>query len=458
MSHALQHRASRSTQPAPAFQRDRGWLVPLLLFFVLKGMLLVAMIGPFTGHDEVDHFYYIARLAAGDGLGVVGEVELPPTAAPYRDYVADYPTNAEVIQPPLYHLLLTPIYLATPGGETVRLAVLRLAAIPLGAMVVWLAYLTARLLFPAELLLRAGVPLFVAFQPQLAFEAAIVNHDILLIALVSLVVYLVLRGLRDSLSPRDEWTIGLVSAAALWTKVSFGLILPVIGLGVIMALRNQGARPRTMCVALGRTLVAPVVAIAPWLLRSFLLYGDPTGAGRLAHIPGFGEQARTYQQMATDPQFWHLLLQDFWANFGWRQIPLDPIGFRVVWLTWGVALTGLLIGSIRAMRNRRDPARPRLDRAQRQGVAIMALSVVVLTFGVFYVGTIQFTQARFAFPAMIGFGVLTMLGVAGWLPTRWRPVALPVVALAMMLLDLLLVLRYLLPFYYGPGGGVAMLP
>ena len=207
-------------------QVDAGWLVPLLVLFVIKGALLVVMVGPFTGHDEVDHFYYVARLAAGDGLGVVGEVDLPAEAEPYRAYVADYPTNAEVIQPPLYHALAVPIFLAAPGGTEGRLYLLRLASVPIGAVVVWLAYLSARLLFPENLLLRAGVPIFVAFQPQFAFEAAIVNHDILLIALCSLVVYLTLRGLRDGFSVRRQWVIGFVGAAGLWTKVSFGLVLP----------------------------------------------------------------------------------------------------------------------------------------------------------------------------------------------------------------------------------------
>ena len=53
-------------------------MAPLLLLFVIKGLLLVAIVGPFTGHDEVDHYYYVARLAHGNGLGVVGKVALPP--------------------------------------------------------------------------------------------------------------------------------------------------------------------------------------------------------------------------------------------------------------------------------------------------------------------------------------------------------------------------------------------
>ena len=59
---------------------------------------------------------------------------------------------------------------------------------------------------------------------------------------------------------------------------------------------------------------------------------------------------------------------------------------------------------------------------------------------------------------MIGFATLTMLGLAGWLPVRARPAALPVLVIALTALNVVLVLRFLLPFYYGPGGGALIAP
>jgi 4-amino-4-deoxy-L-arabinose transferase-like glycosyltransferase len=455
---------ARSTGATPVergWRADAFWVVPLLVLFLVKGALLAAMVGPFTGHDEVDHFFYVARLAAGDGLGVVGEVDLPAEAEPYRRYVADYPTNAEVIQPPLYHALLVPLFLATPGGTEARLILLRLASVPVGAAVVWVAYLTARLLFPREALLRAGVPIFVAFQPQFAFEAAIVNHDVLLILLVSLALYLTLGGLRDGFSVRRQWALGLIGAAGLWTKVSFGLVLPVVGLGLVLAWWNGGGSWRELVRPAWRALGVPLLLASPWFLRSFLLYGDPTGAGRLRAIPEYGEQARTYPEMIRSGSFWRQLLEDSWGNFGWRQIPLDPWDFRAVWLLWALALLGLAVGAVRTAASRRagmDHSDESGTRWRRQGVALLAFSVGSMVFGVLYVGTIQFTQARFAFPAVVGVGTLTLLGVGGWLPARARPAALPVLVALLMALNVVVALRFMLPFYYGPGGGAAIAP
>ena len=108
---------------------------------------------------------------------------------------------------------------------------------------------------------------------------------------------------------RAQWAIGLACAAGLWTKSSFGLVLPVVALGCLLAWRN-GRRPSgALFAAWGRTLLLPLLLVAPWLARNVLLYGDLTGAARLAQIPGFGAQARGYGQMIGNLGFWHLLLR-----------------------------------------------------------------------------------------------------------------------------------------------------
>jgi len=457
--------ADTAASPVPATWRTDGrWLVPLLIFFVLKQLLLVAIIGPFRGHDEVDHYFYIARLAAGDGLGEVGEVELPEAAAPYARYVADYPNNAEVIQPPLYHGLLALLHLALPGDTLAKLYALRLVSVLIGVAVVWIAYLTARLLFPRDPLVRVGVPIFVALQPQVSFEAAIVNHDILLILLFSLVMYVLLRGLRDGLSRRGKVAVGLLAGAGLWTKASFGLALPVIAVGVFLAWRNSRRTVRDLLGDWLLTCGLPVLLAAPWFVRSFLLYGDPTGAQRLREIPEYGDQAQGWWEMLSAAAFWRDRLHDFWGNYGWRLIPFDLFDYRVVGWLWALAWLGLRglmargLGLAIARRLGRGGGSPAFTPFQRRGLLLVGLSVVLLLSGVVYVGTIQFTQSRFIFPAMIGIATLTLVGIDRWLPARARVLGVPVLLVALMALNAIVALRYLIPYYYGPGGGAAIGP
>ena len=447
------------------WRADARWLAPLFALFLFKQLLLIAIVGPFTGHDEVDHFWYIARLARGEGLGVVGEAQLPPEAEPFRDYVADYPANAEVIQPPLYHVLLAPIWRLTPGDVWNKLYALRLVSVAIGAFVVWLAYLTARLLFPDDVVMRAGVPLFVALQPQFSFEAAIVNHDILVIALFTLIVFLLLEGVRRGFSTRQEIAIGLATTAGLWTKVSFGLIFPITLLAVAWAWwdrrRRWGDRVEALHWLLGSLFLMvglPLLLLSPWFVRSYALYGDPTGAERLSQIRDFGASASTYGDMLLSTRFWRQRLEDFWSNYGWRHIPFDPVFNRVLWLVWGIALLAGVALLVREALSLWLPIRPHFDRFQRRGLTLLTLSVVSLIYGVLYVGTIQFTQSRFVFPAMVGFATLTLIGVDYWLPRRFRPAVLPALLLLLLVVNAVTAIRFLIPFYYGPGGGAGFRP
>lgn len=444
---------------------DRDWLQPLLLLFLCKQLLLVALFGAFTGHDEVDHYWYIARIGVGDGLGVVGDVVLPTETRPYRGYVADYPNNAEVIQPPLYHAVLAPVWRILPGDAIDRLFVLRLFSVALGLGVVWIAYVTTRVLFPESPFLRAGVPLFVAFQPQLSFEAAIVNHDILVIALFSLLLYLLLEGLGSGFTTRREIAVGLVTAAGLWTKLSFGLAIPVIVLAVVWAWwdnRRRWADPvlaiQWLVGSLFLTLAVPLLLISPWFLRSFWLYGDPTGSQRLREIQEFGNSASTYQEMFTTPAFWRERLEDFWGNYGWRNIPYDAGFSQLIWAVWGVALTLGVFLVAREILARPFGWRPLLSRHQVRGMTVVVASVLMLAFGVLYVGTIQFTQSRFIFPAMVGIALISLLGIDRLLPPRARPVATPVLLALLVVFNVVALVRFVIPFYYGPGGGGVLLP
>jgi 4-amino-4-deoxy-L-arabinose transferase-like glycosyltransferase len=428
---------------------DKRWLVRLLLLFLLKGVLLVAVFDPFTGHDEVDHFAYIERLAQGDGLGVVGETRLPAWTVPYQAYVADYPYNAEMIQPPLYHVLLVPLYWAIPGDHVTKLLGLRLVSVVLGAVVVWLAYLIAATIFPDEPHMRAAVPIFVALQPQFSFEAAIVNHDILLTVLASCLMLLLVRGVLGDLTRRRLVVIGLVAGAGLWTKASFGLMLPVAAAAIAIVARDQRWPRRRWLQALALGLGLPLLIASPWFVRSYLLYGDPTGAQRLREIPGFGEQAAGWLDMIASPVFWRGRLEDFWGNYGWRLIPFDPGTYTAIYVLWGIAGIGLLALIGREVIRRTRQQRTWLTRQQWQAVGLIGMWVGALIWGVLYVGTIQFTQSRFAFPAMAGFGLLTAVGYAAVLPRPLRPFLPLGMFVALVLLNVITAIRFVIPFYFG---------
>ncbi len=432
-----------------AAAEDSSWLIPLLLLFCLKGFLLVFIIGPFTGHDEVDHFFYIDRLAHGQGLGEVGKVQLPASANAWQLYVANFPNNAEVIQPPLYHALMVPFYWLIPGSPTTKLYGLRMISLIFGVAIVWLGYLIARLVFPDDLFIRSGVPVFLVFQPQFSLEAAIVNHDIQVILLFSLLLYCLLRWLTGGYTNRQQYVLGLITGLGIWTKTSFGFALPLIAFCLLLVWRDQRRSWHWLVSAVARTCVAPLVIAAPWFIRSYVLYGDPTGARRLHDIPEYGDQASSFTAMVRSSTFWRGRLEDFWGNYGWRLVPFDPGTYHVIYYAWAVAVLGVVFFLVRtgwrAIRHR--PAL--VTSFQARALVIVTLWVLLLILGVLYIGTIQFTQSRFAFPAMIGFALLSVFGLAQWAPVRGRPGLAPLFVIALVLLNVVIAIRFLIPFYYG---------
>ena len=454
-----------------ALAADRGWLAVLLGFFTVKQILLVFLIGPFSGHDEVDHYWYIERLASGHGLGEVGVVELPPEAGAYARYVADYPLNSEVIQPPLYHGLLALVSRVLPADTQHELYALRLFSVLVGILVVWLSYGLSRAVFPADPVVRIGVPVFVALQPQLAFEAAIVNHDIVVVALATAGCLLAVQSVRDGLTFRRSLGMGLIGAAGIWTKVTFGLVLPVFALAIVLAVgpalrsvvgrrgRGMSSLLRSMVLAVSLALVLPLVLALPWFLRNYQLYGDPTGASRLQDISDYSLSAMTLPEMLGSPGWWRGRLDDFWGNYGWREIPWDtPVALPVylIWAIAGLGFVALLIRELAAIGSPR--VTPVFDAYQRRALALVIGLVIMMIVAVLYVGLLQFTQSRFAFPAIAGFGMLTTLGFAAWVPARWRWLVPIGMTVGLIVLNALILIRFVVPYHVGPGGGEFVVP
>ncbi|HEV2527766.1 MAG TPA: hypothetical protein VGT61_04845 [Thermomicrobiales bacterium] len=454
-----------------ALAADRGWLTVLLSFFAVKQILLVFLLGPFSGHDEVDHYWYIQRLAQGHGLGEVGVVELPPEASGYARYVADYPLNSEVIQPPLYHGMLALVSHLLPSDTQHELYLLRLLSVLGGIVVVWLAYALARTIFPADPVVRIGVPVFVALQPQLAFEAAIVNHDIVIIGLATAGCLVAVRCVRDGLTWQRALTMGMIGTAGLWTKMTFGLVLPVFALAIaitvwpelwsVLQRRGRGiaALVRRAAPATMLALVLPLVLVSPWFIRNYRLYGDPTGATRLQEVSDYALSAMTLPEMLGSPGFWRGRLDDFWGNYGWREIPWDTSLALPVYLVWAVAglgIVALVVREVAFLSSAR--VQPVFDAFQRRALALVATLGAMMIVAILYVGLLQFTQSRFAFPAMAGFGMFTVLGFAAWVPARWRWVVLIGLATALIVLNAVVLVRFVIPYYVGPGGGEFVVP
>jgi len=485
------------------------FLALLLLIFLAKGIVISLVFRPYSGHDEVAHYAYLQIMAEEGRVPLIpdpndfdqryradsgySDWDMIPDEfyKPYAQYVTkdwwpgyDKPVRAVTFQgqylpsgwiytgnhPPLYYLLMAPVYwLFQDASIKAQLYALRVAAIPFGMLTVLFAYLTVRTIFPRDRFLAMTVPAFVAFQPQISYEAAMLNNDILAIATTSAVIYLLALGLKRRFPLWTCLLIGFCFGLAMLSKSTSVTSAPLIGIAMIFGLGWRNIREWLPKGALTAGIAG--VMVLPWVFYMWATYGDLTALDRISTLQWWnyserGGQGRSIWSMLSDKRFFWDRWQETWGAFGWRLIYLDAELLRVIlWITL-FATVGLAAYALRFLRAQRE-----IDAAEEAGedvgklrhtgdptlaimpwqvtaVIMMGVACVIAYYAILQFGTtFSLTQARYYFPAIVPAAILLMLGLRSWFPRRWLPWVQAGVFLALVLLNLIIYTAYVIPYW-----------
>ena len=471
----------------------RRFVLVLMALYVAKQVLYVVAFPPFSGHDEVAHYAYVQTVATEGRVPVLPDLErwrediratrdasidqIPDEFYPYCRYVLYWhcePNNPKwsnspprimnylgdfystgyqytANHPPLYYMLMTPLYWASDGSSAVaRQYLLRLAAIPFGLVTVFLAYRLVRALFPGDTFLAVTVPTVVAFQPQISYEAAMVNNDIVAIALYSWLLYLLIVGVRDRFPRRTCVLLGFALGLALLTKGTSLTAAPIIALAIVLAVGWRNVRG---WVVRGALVVAPAAILAaPWYAFLYRTYGNFDGLDQIEALQAYWNRpAGTFFGMLFSRDFIVDRFHETWGQFGWRMIPLDPAFLWAIALPLIVAVGGLIQYALTAgrggARSGDDPVE-RPARWQWYGLLVLAVTCVVAYLAIVQFGTrFALTQARYYFPAVNAAALLLMLGLRTLIPRSYHTVGQAAVFAAMVLLNVLIFTQYVVPYY-----------
>jgi len=289
--------------------RDGRWATWLLLLTVgLLGIAHVAFLPPFEGTDERGHWSYIQQLAdtglaprvgtamisadvdaypGPDALMTGGRAYRDFFAAPVpdmraaveRQYAPGEFLNWEAEHPPLYYLLLAPLYLmAKDWSWPSHMLLLRLmswsfafAGFSIGCVATQRALLSLGVAPAVRLLVPAWPLMFPQFFPEMAR----LGNDSLCLLLVSIAWCFVLQGLGNP-KPVAAIGLGLALGLGLLTKAFFW----PVGAGALAVLVVAGIRERD-----GRYVATAVIAAAiaiavggAWYLRNLAVTGSFFGA------------------------------------------------------------------------------------------------------------------------------------------------------------------------------------
>jgi len=446
-------------------KHERFWIAVITLLFVILGVVYSLATPIFEASDELWHYPVVKHIADGRGL----PVQQPGVEALWQQ---------EGSQPPAYYALaaLVTAWIDTDDLSEVRwlnpmanigqplaasnknlvihtereafpwrgtaLAVhlIRLLSILLCASAVYLTYLLALEVAPRRSDLALTAAALVAFNPMFLFISGSVNNDNLIVPLATLILWLVVRTLRQGwLSNGRALLLGLLLGLAALTKLSGLALLPLTAaVLVIVAARRRawGALFRW-----GALIALPVIAVAGWwYLRNWQLYGEPTGLSAMLDVAGRRPEPFTFQRLKSEFQGFRL---SYWGVFG---------GFNVIgpqplyWFYDLLVLTGLAGWTawlVRRWGKWRSPAAERL-------LVLAVWVLIVLVALIRWTAQTYASQGRLAFPAIGAIAVLVAFGLAGWLPRRWQGRGLAAVSILLFLLAAAIPFAVIRPAYARP--------
>lgn len=331
--------------------RTVSYVVRLGLLFTALQLGYAFTVPAFSGPDEPEHRQFVQALLETHRLPVLGELPtdvLGPEG--YRVGVGTRPTGLsgrttpQAQQPPLAYL----VYAVVEAGR--RMVGLSDVWLRLGGLVwgwIAIAALAAlgRELFDDRPLVRDGLPASVLF-PGPVYLCAVVSNDGAALAAGAVILWRLLRGLREPYRVRDLALLGLAVGCGLAIKSTVLVYLPV-ALFAALAYRPDG--PRRWWAPL-LVLGVALLPVAWWWHHNHALYGAALVRAHarptLMSIPHtiqysrdlFGDGIVLTASLLTVSFTWlPTCVAPLWLLLGW---PYVTLALSIV--CWAVAILGLL--------------------------------------------------------------------------------------------------------------------
>ena len=267
----------------------------VILLFMLKGIFYAVYIVPPTlgvSPDDVGHFSYIQYIAEEKRLPILNQTNMSDLANKiYEDYYVNGIVNSDIDilkttfdgndnknwiaqHPPLYYLLLAPIYII------IKLFSSNFIFILLGLRIFTLLFGCVTLIYMKKLLekLNAGnvvknsIYMLFLFSPPIQFYFSNVTNDSLLICLCVAALYYLIKYCQGNLE-KDYYIFVVICAFIILTKYTGGLIL----LGYILyfiyrSYKDNGIEKTFLMCAKGGLLGLLLLSLL--LGRNLYLHGE----------------------------------------------------------------------------------------------------------------------------------------------------------------------------------------
>ena len=244
---------------------------------------------PSWGNDEPAHTGYVASLAEGRLPTIETDIvddpaRFPGTAEEFRGWDEEHGDIWTANHPPLFHLLMVPLWWALSDHQSAMVITMRLANTVGFATWLLLVALMARELVPHRPAV-AALAVVAAAAPTLVLRSAFFQNDGWASASAVLLLLLTVRMLRERVTwSRVAWAVAAGTAAA-GTRAQGVLVVALCTLTLLVVLahrsRWRGAGLRRAFAVAALVGGVPAAAFGWFYLRNLRLYGDLTGQDAL---------------------------------------------------------------------------------------------------------------------------------------------------------------------------------
>ncbi len=347
-------------------------------------------------------------------------------------YHATYTGENQYGSRPAYFIVGLPLLLTGSQDLAVQLYLVRLYMVLMNVGVVWLAYLTSRVVFPNDTFINLGVPILIALIPQHTQALASVASGNLAELLSTLALYLLIGGIIAGFSWPRLAAVLLVSIAAMWTKATAYFLVLVLG-------------------SVGMFYVWSYRRWARWIVPAALVLGGLVyyfAPSRLRYMVEVAWYLFSREGLYLDPAIPTSMFRSFWASLGLMMVRLHPAWYWALLVACLLAAGGLVVWLV-SQRSMvfSAPFRPRLKVLLVMVIAIGAALAIMLGEDA-VTKTLIYNQGRSIYPVIVPIALLLMLGWRQVIPVRWRNFGLLAMTSALFLFDAMVLLDYAIPFFY----------
>lgn len=400
----------------------RIWIIRFLILYFVIGSAYAWATPLLETPDELRHFGMVEHLRQ--------ERTLPIQDPDHSDTIY----HQEGSQPPLYYLAATFIGLPFDFSDAPRLRelnphaklglphvddnknivlrdghlpvltqaaiaayLLRFVGLTLGAITIVFVYLTALTISRRGdvALLAAGIT---AFNPMFIFIMASVTNDTLVTTLISIVIFLNVRMLRDGFDTRRGLLIAITLALATLTKLSGLALVPVVaasGLWVAYRKHDLGGLFRLGVMVAGVWLVLA----GWWYARNVILYGELFGTHTMVAIVGARDETFTLGTLLLEFEGFRIT---YWSAFGSVNILTHPIFYLIMDVLMVLAGIGMIWTLYKQRKN--------TEQMILFGMLILTLAIGIISL-INWTSQTMASQGRLLFPYIAAISTLIAVGL-----------------------------------------------